>query len=226
MIALVALLIAAPPSAHEERRQTELLDFRYGWPAAAEAIPALRRELARREVEARTDATASAAESHDSAGGAQVPFHTEQYHAIWSVEANSARLLSLTADIRTDNSGAHPNRDFDTLIWDRRADRATTVAAVLGNAALGATSERYCTALAASLTTRGAEPPERCPPLAERVLAFADRDHDGRFDALHVLVPPYAAASYADGSFVVDVPFQAADLSGLAARYRSAFESR
>jgi hypothetical protein len=226
MIALLALLLAAQPGTHDERQTTDLLDFRYAWPAEAQAIPALRNELRRRSVEAQADAVAGAVESRESAGGAQVPFHKEQYHQIWSVEANNTLLLSLTADIRTDNNGAHPNRDFEALIWDRAQGRATSAAAVLGPSALAAMSGRYCAALADQAAARGAGPPERCPPLAERVLSFSDADHDGRFDALHVLIAPYVAASYADGSFVVDVPFEGADLAGVGARYRPAFESR
>jgi hypothetical protein len=176
--------------------------------------------------EAQVEALANARETQAASREAHVPFHQEQYHKIWTVEASNARLLSLTADNRTDQNGAHPNRDFDSLVWDRARNQATTAADLLGSAAVTGMNARYCSALAAMITRHGGEPPERCPPLAERVLSFTDADHDGRFDALHVLIAPYVAASYADGSFVVDVPFEAADLAGVTAANRSAFESR
>jgi hypothetical protein len=226
MIALLVLLLAAEPGAFDRHERTELLDFRYAWPALAQAIPALRRELGGQMVEARAEAQANARETLGVSREAHVSFHQEMYHKVWSVGANNARLLSLTADNRTDQNGAHPNRDFDSLIWDRARNRATSATDLLGAAALAGMNARYCSALGAMVARHGGEPPERCPALAERVLAFSDSDHDGRFDALHVLVAPYVAASYADGSFVVDVPFEAADLSGVAAAYRPAFESR
>lgn len=224
MIALALLFATAQPGAVDRREVTALLDFRYSWPAEVEAIPALRAELRRRMAAAYADALAGARESRDSARGAHVPFYREQYHKLWSVEAANARFLSLTADNRTDQNGAHPNRDFDALIWDRARGRATSAVALLGPAALARMSARYCSALNSQVAVRGGEPPARCPPLAERALAFSDEDRDGRFDRLHILVAPYVAASYADGSFVVDVIFDRGDLDGVAAADRAAFE--
>lgn len=224
MIALAALLLAAPPAAFHRAERTALLDFDYAWPAEAEAVPALRAELRRRMESAHAEALGSARETRGASRDAHVPFHTELLDQAWSLEAANGRFLSLTADVHSDNGGAHPNRDFEALIWDRARGRPTSVRALLGPAALARMSARYCAALAAQVAARGAEPPTPCPPLAERPLSFADRDHDGRFDALHVLVAPYVAASYADGSFVVDVAFERGDLDAVAAADRAAFE--
>jgi hypothetical protein len=224
MIAIAALLLAAQPAAYRRAERTALLDFRYAWPAEAAAIPALRAELRRRMERAHEESLAAARETRDASREARVPFHTEYFDEAWSLEAANDRFLSLTADVHTDNNGAHPNRNFEALIWDRARGRATSAAALLGPAALARMSARYCAALNAQVAARGAEPPAPCPPLAERVLAFSDKDHDGRFDALHVLIAPYVAASYADGTFVVDVPFGRGDLDGLAAADRAVFE--
>jgi len=225
MIAALALLLAVQPAGYEHRERTALLDFHYAWPAQAEAIPALRAMLRQRMEQAHAEALAGARETRASSRDAHVPFHTEQYDEAWSVEAANARFLSLTADLHTDNNGAHPNRDFEALIWDRARGRATSAAALLGPAALARLSARYCAALNAAVTARGADPQARCPALGERALAFADRDHDGRFDALHVLIAPYVAASYADGSFVLDVAFEPGDLAALVPADRTAFET-
>src|SRR3954471_25061788 len=161
---LIALLLAAQPAGFDRRERTALLDFLYSWPAEAEAVPALRAELRRRMNAAHEEALAGARETRDGARGAHVPFYQEQYHKVWSLEAGNARFLSFTADNRTDQNGAHPNRDFDALIWDRARHRSTSAAALLGPAALAAMNARYCTALAAMIRARGGEPPERCPP--------------------------------------------------------------
>jgi len=224
MIALLVLLLAAQPAGYDRHERTALLDFHYSWPAEAEAIPALRAELRRRMAIAYADALANARESRDSAAGAHVPFYREQYDKVWSVEARNARFLSLTADNRTDQNGAHPNRDFDALVWDRTRLQARSAAALLGPAVLARLQPIYCSHLQSTVAARGGEPSARCPPLAERVLSFLDQDGNGRFETLHVLVPPYVAASYADGSFVVDVLFNRGDLSGMAAADREGFE--
>ena len=227
---LTALLLLASASApaqsagFDRRERTDLLDFHYAWPAEVEAVPALRAELRRRMAAAHADALASARETRDSAREGHVPFHTEQYDKVWTVEARNGRFLSLTADNRTDQNGAHPNRDFDALIWDRRRARVRSAASLIGPAALARLQPIYCSRLAAAIVARGGEPPAQCPPLAERVLSFLDVDHDGRFDALHVLIAPYVAASYAEGSFVVDVLFNRDDLAEVAAADREGFE--
>jgi hypothetical protein len=225
MSVLLALLLAAQPGAFHRRERTALLDFRYDWPAEAEAIPGLSAELRRRMAAAHAEALSGARETHDDSGAAHVPFYREMYDKVWRVEGGNARFLSLTADNHVDQNGAHPNRAFDALIWDRARGRAISAAALLGPAALARMSPRFCAALNTAVAARGAEPPARYPPLAEQVLAFADRDHDGRFDALHVLIAPYVAASYADGSFVVDVAFAPDDLTALAPADRAAFEA-
>lgn len=225
MIAAAALLLAAAPQPFSRVEDTPILHFRYAWPAEAETIQALRTLWRRQMAMAQQEAVEAAQESHEAARDAEVTFHQELYDKVWSLEASSAHLLSFTADLRTDNNGAHPNRDFDSLIWDRSANRAVSAASLLGRGLAGM-SARYCRLLTAQVNARGGEAPERCPALAERVLSFSDSDHDGRFDALHVLVPPYVAASYADGSFVVDVPLEGGDLAAVPAAYRSDFESR
>jgi len=216
MIALAALLLAAQPAGAAAERA--LLDFRYDWPAEAEAIPALRTELQRRRRAAPDEALANARETSDSSRDAHVPFHTEMHHQSWSVEARNGRYLALTADIRTDQNGAHPNRGFEALIWDRRRNRPTSVRALLGPAVLARLTPAFCSHLAAAVQARGGEPPSHCPPLAEQVLSFLDQDGNGRFETVHVLIPPYVAASYADGSFVVDVLLNRGDLAGVADR--------
>src|SRR4051812_21111121 len=151
MFTLLALLAAAQqPAAFLRAEETPLLRFRYGWAAQAQAIPALRTELRRRMNAARAEAIASARQTRQAWREAGVPFHQELRDEVWSVSAANGRFLSLTADNRTDQNGAHPNRDFDSLLWDRARQRAVTVAAVLGPSRLAVLSGRYCATLAAA----------------------------------------------------------------------------
>jgi hypothetical protein len=220
------IILAAAAAAFLRAERTPLLDYHYAWPAEAGAIPALRANLQRQERAAHADAIDAARDSRNSASEAGVPFHREQYREDWRVAGSNARYLSLTADIATDNNGAHPNSDHDALLWSKAARRAVTVASVLGQARVAALTGRYCARLDAMRRERTGEAPTMaCPPLAGRKTALADRDRNGRFEALRVLIPPYVASSYADGSFIVDVPLIRADLAGLAAADRPYFES-
>ena len=163
MIAFLAFLLAAQPAAHDQRERTALLDFHYRWPAAAEAVPALRAELRRRMAAAHAEALEGARQSRDSARGARVPFYREQYDEAWSVEAENGHYLSLTADLHTDQNGAHPNRDFEALLWDRAAGRAVNAATLLGPHVLARLEPHYCAMLATQIRARtGGGPPEQC----------------------------------------------------------------
>lgn len=232
MILLALLLVqAAQPGAFAQDEESEHLHFHYGWPAAAEAVPALRAELRARMAAARARALAMAAEGRARAAGEgwEMPAHAHEQD--WSLDGSTAQLTSLSAGIATYAGGAHGNLAYEALLWDRAEDRPVGTAAMLG-AGLAAMTERYCRGLDRQREEKRGEPVRRdpddphssCPALAERVLAPADSDGNGRFDRLNVLIPPYAAGPYVEGDYVVEIPFEPGDLAAIPDGYRPAFE--
>lgn len=233
MVLFAALLLqAAAPGDFVHEEESGQLYFHYGWPAAADAVLALRSELRARMAASQARATVMAAEGRAMAAseGWEMPPHAHEQD--WRVAGSAPQLISLSAGVATYAGGAHGNLAYETLLWDRLNDR-TVDAPILFRAALEGMKERYCDALDRQREEKRGEPVRRdpedphtaCPPLAERVLAPADSDGNDRFDRLHVLIPPYAAGPYVEGDYVVELPFEPADLAALPAGYRPAFEA-
>lgn len=232
MILLAALLAAAPPADFLREEEGALLHFRYGWPGAAQALPALGARLGREMEEEHRQAVATAEESRRTARANGVDFYSQDFDKVWETAGDTAVLLSLTAALGSYSGGAHPNTSYRALLWDRAGDRPVTAVSVLGPA-LGGISDRYCAALDAQRAERREGPVVRdaedpfttCPAIAEQVIAPADTDGNGRFDTLRILLAPYLAGPYVEGDYLIDVPFDPADLARIGADWRPAFET-
>ena len=232
--ALLAIAAAALQPADFPREELgEPLAFTYGWPAAADTIPALREAL-RTDMEAeRTKALGYVEESRADARENGFEFIPHYFAKTWQVVGSTPQLVSLTASEETFSGGAHGNIHFDAMLWDLAAQRRVAVAQVLGEAAILGMTERYCAALDAERAAQRGEPIRRdpedshtlCPPLTELVLAPKDEDGNGRFDTLDVLIAPYLAGPYVEGPYFAEVPFEVEDLAGVAESYRAAFET-
>ncbi len=111
---------AAKARAVEEKN--ELLEFTYGWPAEAAAIPALNARLESELERDRTEALATAQADKD-ARGEEFPFHGHYLSKTWNSLGETPRLLSLAAEVETFTGGAHGNSVYDSILWDRVAAR-------------------------------------------------------------------------------------------------------
>lgn len=229
---VLALLQAA--GGHSEHSETASLDFEYSWPAEADRIPALRARLRgeRNAAHARAGADAARDARERRRGGFEAMGHSYARH--WQVAGSNPALLSLISTESTFTGGAHGNQALSALLWDRQRSRATAARAVIGPRALAAMRGRYCARLDAMRSERrGGERIVRdpgdsftiCPPIAAQMLAPADADADGRFDSLCILFSPYAVGPYAEGDYVVALPFRRADVAAIPAAYRARFEA-
>lgn len=231
MFALLAFAATAAQSAdflREER--TELLEFTYGWPAQVDALPRLRALLRQDMERAHGEAVATARETRAARGG---NYNIQFFSKVWERAGSTPQLLSLTATTGSYTGGAHPNTTYGALLWDADGDRATEITVLLGAAALERLGRRYCHLLDEERGRRReapvvADPNDQfsiCPPIAEQVLAPADKDGNGRFDTLEALLAPYVAGPYVEGDYLIEVPFEPEDLAGLPDAYRAAFET-
>jgi hypothetical protein len=230
---LLALLLAAgQPQPFANAREDALLDFGYSWPAVVEEEPALRDRFAREMQTAEAQARRDAQEDQAARQGSGAPFHNHSYSRIWENAGTTPQLLSLTARTETFTGGAHGNLGLAALLWDRAADREVDAEGLLGTAALQGLTPRYCARLNAMRAERRGEPVRPggglftdCPPLAGHPLAPADRDGNGRFDTLRILIAPYEAGPWAEGTYIVELPLEPGDLAALPETYRAAFET-
>ena len=113
-------------------------------------------------------------------------------------------------------------------IWDKAARRSMALDALFSDwpRARKLIEPGYCAALAeAQRARRGAQPGsggfDACPNLSEQpVVPYGGRSATAM--QLRVLIGPYVAGPYAEGSYVITLPWPAAVLPFVKSRYRPA----
>lgn len=226
----------APPAKTAAARLVEekddLLEFTYGWSAEAAAVPELVARFEADMAKQRAEGRKMAEEDRD-ARGADAPFHGHYFSKAWETMGGAGGLLSLAANIGTYTGGAHGMSGFEALLWDREAGRAIEPEALFADpaAAWRMMEPVYCRALDRQRAEKRQETLPltgdgwmiECPPLGDQVVAPVDADEDGRFERLRVLLGPYAAGPYVEGSYEVDVPVTGALRALVKPEYRGSF---
>lgn len=232
MILLLALAAAAAqPTDFVREEESALLHFRYSWPAAVEREPALRALLRRRMEESHRRAVATALASRRDRRRMGFEYHSHDYAQAWEAAGSTPLLLSLVSGSFDLSTGPHGFIGEDAILWDRAARRPVEARALFAGGLAGMRA-RFCAALDRQRAERREgdaiadpeDPSNRCPQLADHVLAPADQDGNGRFDTLRVLIPPEAAGPYVEAEYLIDIPLEPEDLAGLPERYRPDFE--
>jgi hypothetical protein len=241
--AVLALLLAAPlastgapippPATQsagtvEVMRESDLYEFRYAYPAEAAAIAPLASRFA-------AEAQADEAETRDNAAGSKADAAKEGFafspHSLekeWTVTASTPALLALSATIYSFSGGAHPNSGFASLIWDRRAGREVTFRNLFASpeTAIAAITPAYCAALDKQRGERRAGEPlegfNDCPALDDS-MPITLLGSGGKVASILILLGPYAAGPYVEGSYEIDIPLTDALREMVKAEYRSGF---
>lgn len=154
------------------------------------------------------------------------------YHAKWDVVADLPGWLSLSAQTYTFSGGAHGIPAFEALLWDRRAETARKPRDLFtsADALRDAVQAPFCDALDKERARRRGEPVQRgsgqmfseCidPTMETLILGSSNRQ---TFDRIGVLVAPYDAGPYAEGTYEVTLPVTAKVMAALRPQYRSSF---
>ena len=216
---------------------TGKFDFAYAWPAAADAIPALRVRLdAEREAayaEARGEWEKADADSPPDC----LACRSRGYDKEWQVVTDLPRYLSLSASVYNYTGGAHGMTVFDALVWDRKAGRGIEPIDMFRSATSldAATQAPLCAALDKERARRrggvpgGAtvgDPFNECiAPVANSTVILGSARGRG-FDRIGFLIPAYNAGPYAEGTYEVTLPVTPAILDAIRPEYGSAFELR
>lgn len=213
--------------------KSEELEFAYSYPAEAAAIPELVRRFDREIRQSKASALKLAREDQASARKEGFPFHGHALETHWSVEGNIPAFLSLLSTGYSFTGGAHGMTGYEALIWDREAKRALGMEAMLSSPAdfKAAITEDFCAALDKERAARRGAPVEatdpddeftQCIDPMEQVLTPTSRD--GKlFDAVKVVIGPYAAGPYAEGSYEISLPVTAAVRATIKDQYQAAF---
>lgn len=229
MLAIALAAAAALFHLHETGRD---LDFQYDWSANASAIRPLANQLRAEMKHDRARSAAEAASAYKGSLNGAYPFHRHEFARKLEFMGQSRRLASFVDYHSSYTGGAHPNSSKALLLWDKSSDREIKFADLFNRPLSPLLRTAYCKGLAAERVRKlGRATPYgdywlTCPdPLAQSVVP-RDSDHDGRFDELSIIASPYAAGSYAEGYYVVNLPVSARLIAALKPQYRSSFEAQ
>ena len=116
---LVAMAALAATD-YDKTEKTKAYEIRLRIAGTAMTIPKLRDEImARWKKETAEIKEQSTSDLKD------VPeyFHPYSFDANWRVTFENDHLISLSTNTFIDQNGAHPNGEFDSIVWDKRTSR-------------------------------------------------------------------------------------------------------
>lgn len=123
-ILLTGLVVAPAVAAdYDKTEKTRLTALSLHIPAAAMAIAPLQARIMALYA---ADATRAKADAKADADG-NPSFQPYDIDTKWRVTFENDAVISLSADIYADTGGAHPNGAFQTLVWDKRANRPVAI---------------------------------------------------------------------------------------------------
>jgi hypothetical protein len=228
----VAEPVAAKPFKVEEKG--EFLEFSYGWPAQAAAIPALDQWLRGNMAHHRARMTALGRAGVEDARKNGWPEHPYDYVQTWEVAADTPALLVLHAQGYEYTGGAHGNPFPATLIWDKAKGARLATSALIDAAALAkATKARFCKALDAQRAEKRGAPvdsganepiPEfsRCVALEKQEIVPVSTSGKA-IDLIRIEIMPYEAGPYSEGIYTIELPVDAATRSAVKPAWKGAF---
>jgi len=223
-----------PPAERKVSVQSDLYSFDYAYPAKAAAIPGLRELLERKVGEEQARLESEAKESRRDAKANGYPFQPHYFDLGWTVSADLPGWLSLQAYVQTYGGGAHPNHDFDSLLWDKRAGKALAPLDLFVSPETldDVVHERYCAALDKERAERREVSVEqvrqdemwKCPAVSDLVVVLEAKGGKG-LDHLELLAAPYVAGPYVEGSYETELAVDGAVLDAVKPEYREAFRA-
>lgn len=225
----------APGVARSVSENNDLYEFEYAYPAAAGTIPTLRDLLDKDLIEKKQGLVDEASDDRKQAKANDYPFHAHSLSLDWKVVTDLPGWLSLSTIVGSYSGGAHPNYVYDTILWDKTAGQRRGVADLFtSKAALSqAIRQPFCAELNRQRAKKRGEPVpansdsefDACiDPVAETVI-LGSAGKQG-FDRIGVLVAPYNAGPYAEGSYEVTVPVTPTVIAAVKPEYRAAFRTR
>lgn len=218
-----------------EKLSNDLVEFSYAYPDAAARYPGLRAMLDAKLDEARKGLESEARKDRADAQAEGFPYRPHSSDTTWKVVTQTPRFLSLSAETYYYMGGAHGNTGFETVLWDRKDNVARQPLDLFASkdALRSALREPFCAALDRARAVKRGGPISRNPddsfdacidPL-ESVVILGSTDGKA-FDRIGVLVPPYAAGAYAEGSYDITVPLSRGLADAVRPQFRDAFAVR
>lgn len=214
-----------------EKETSDIYEFEYSYPAAAAALPGLKELLDGRLAESRSALATEAQKAKKEALADGYPYRTYAGATVWKVVTQTPRFLSLSAEVYAYSGGAHGMTVFDTLLWDKQVNKALEPSDIFANQAAlrDAIRQPFCKALDSERSKRresydwkAGDIFSECIDPTESTIILGSSNGQG-FDRIGVLVEPYAAGPYAEGTYDITLPVTRAVLEAVKPVYRGAF---
>jgi hypothetical protein len=228
----VASATAAPAVARKVSEDSDLYTFDYGYPAAAAAIPSLKAMLDADLDKQKGELTSEAEEAKADAAKNDFPYRTYSRGFDWQVVTETPGWLSLSSMVSTYTGGAHPNYWFDTILWDKAANKRRDPKDLFASkeALAKAIQPEFCRQIDKQRAKKRGEPVKRgsddpfaqCLDPTDYVVILGSSNRQA-IDRIGVLVPPYEAGPYAEGAYEVTLPVTPAILAVVKPEFRSSF---
>lgn len=218
-------------------RKDDVLEFGYAWPKEAAAIPPLDAWLRAHADMQYGQAHKEGEEGREVSRQGDFPFHPYSFDQKWSVVADLAPVLVMQAEGYSYTGGAHGMPFVASLIWDRAAGKALATGVLIDRTALARLAhDAFCRELdrqraekRGSAVTPGADDPipefNRCVDMTQQEILPFSRGGKG-LDGIRVVIGPYAAGPYVEGSYQIDLPLTKALLPAIRPAYRHWFSLR
>ena len=238
MAAPVSSLPVIPPRSADVAidRDDAALEFHYAFPGEAAAVAPLDTWLRAHADDQHRAAHADAVAFQETAKKEGFPFRKYSYDQKWAVVANLPVALVMESNGYSYTGGAHGMPFTTSLIWDRAAGKRLGTADLLDKDALAkAANDVFCRELDRQREQKRGEPVNpkaesgisdfnTCPVMKEQEVIPLSRK--GRaLDTIRVVIGPYVAGPYAEGSYEIDMPLSAAMLAAVKPAYRGWFST-
>lgn len=228
---------AAPIAAKPQKIESKLdgFEFSYAWPEQAAAIPELNAWLRANADKLRWDNQKLAQEDKASAKKDGYPYNDHMYSEEWDVIADTPRFLVMQSDGYVYTGGAHGMPVQTGLIWDKQAKKRLPMNALVDIAALSRLAKpQFCAELDRQRVEKRGEPVPQgsgiggidefysCIDMGKQLLLpWSDKGRS--LDSIRVVIGPYEAGPYAEGSYVIDLKMTNALMAAVKPAYRSDF---
>jgi hypothetical protein len=225
----------APPTARHEKVSNNLIDFEFSYPVEAAAIPSLKSVLdadlidQKSVLEAR--AKAGLVESRKD-GWVFQPYGS---WTEWKVVTDLSGWLSLSGEISSYSGGAHPDHGFDAMLWDKfTSRRRKPIDLFISRPMLSSViRDEFCRQIDKQREVKRGEPVDRankepfndCIDPADSTIILGSTNQR-TFDRIGVLVAPYEAGAYAEGSYEVTLPVTKEVLRAVKPQFLSSFSEQ
>jgi hypothetical protein len=230
--AAAAVSPALASKARSVKETNDRYEFEYAYPAAADAIPALKAKLDADIAAKRAELVEDAKEGAESAKQGDYPYHPYSRMLDWKVVTDLPNWLSMSTIVATYEGGAHPNYVYDALLWDKAANRQRDALDLFASkqALSAAIRKAFCDALDRERTKKRGEPIMRgsgqlftdCLDPVDYTVILGSAGRQG-FDRIGILIPPYEAGPYVEGGYEVTLPVTAKVLALVKPEYHASF---